>query len=566
VSFSDSLRGTWEHRRDLGALWWRFLTKLGLSKDRFHAWKPWQQRAGKVALAGVLAFLLSMFVNTLEHFFGSTKGSILTFDLSAYVVFAVIALIVIPEWGALPDVELRVIVPVAAVAAVAAAAIVGFATDSTRNAVIAGVGTFIALCAPPWLSRRGTERTPIQERKMPVGRKVVPLVVIALAITYPFYVGKLFTIPVFGPAPSVDTGVNMIVFMMMAVGLNIVVGYAGLLDLGYVAFYAIGAYTAAWFASLQFPTITFHFGAVGIDKNLPGIHITIWVLLVLAAVLTAMIGVLIGLPTLRLRGDYLAIVTLGFGEIMPQIARNGNDLFNTGFNLTGGPQGITPIDSPGFGNKLDKATHGFLPADFLTTGSANVFFWVALLLLGFTIFCSLRLRDSRLGRAWIAIREDEIAASAMGIPLMRTKTWSYAMGAFFGGLAGAYYASYKSSTFPQDFYFNISVFILCMVILGGMGNVWGVLLGAAFLEYLNVEGLANIGAWLNENLGTHIDVPGYQIGIYGVLIVVIMLLRPQGLLPSARRKRELEYGTHDEYLYDVESHDSPVYVENPEPA
>ena len=183
---------------------------------------------------------------------------------------------------------------------------------------------------------------------------------------------------------------------------------------------------------------------------------------------------------------------------MPQIARNGNDLFNTGFNLTGGPQGITPIDSPGFGNRLVDATGGFLPANFLTTGSANVFFWVALLLLGFTIFCSLRLRDSRLGRAWIAIREDEIAASAMGIPLMRTKTWAYAMGAFFGGLAGAYYASFKSSTFPQDFYFNISVFILCMVILGGMGNVWGVILGAAFLEYLNVEGLANIGAWLNE--------------------------------------------------------------------
>ena len=274
MGLSDSLRATWEHRRDLGGLWWRFLAKLGLSKDRFHEWKPWQQRAGKVALAGVLAFLLSMFVNTLEHFFGTTGGSILTFDLSAYVVFAVIALIVIPEWGALPDLELRVVVPMAAVAAVAAAAIVGFATDSTRNAVIAGVGTFIALCAPPWLSRRGTERTPVQERKMPVGRKVVPLIVIALAITYPFYVGKLFTIPVFGPAPSVDTGVNMIVFMMMAVGLNIVVGYAGLLDLGYVAFYAIGAYTAAWFASLQFPTITFHLGAVGIDKNLPGIHIT----------------------------------------------------------------------------------------------------------------------------------------------------------------------------------------------------------------------------------------------------------------------------------------------------
>jgi branched-chain amino acid transport system permease protein len=563
VGVTDSLRSAWDHRRDLGGLWWRFLAKCGLSRERFHSWKPWQQRAGKVALAGVLALLLSLFVNTLEHFFGQTKGSILTFDASAYIVFAVIALIVVPEWKALPDVELKVIIPLAAVAALAAGLIAGFSTSSTRNGIVAGVGTFIALCAPPWLGRRGTEPTPIGERRMPIGRKVVPLIVIGLAITYPFYAGKLFTFPVFGPAPSVETAVNMLVFMMMAVGLNIVVGYAGLLDLGYVAFYAVGAYTAAWFASLQFPTRTFHFGAVGIDKHLAGIHVTIWALLALAAVFTALIGVLIGLPTLRLRGDYLAIVTLGFGEIMPQVARNGNDLFNTGFNLTGGPQGITPIDSPGFGLRLDHWTGGFLPANFLTTGSANVFFWVALLLLGFTIFCSLRLRDSRLGRAWIAIREDEVAASAMGIPLMRTKTWSYACGAFFGGLAGAYYASFKSSTFPQDFYFNISVFILCMVILGGMGNVWGVLLGAAFLEYLNVEGLANIGAWLNENLGTNIDVPGYQVGIYGVLIVIVMLLRPQGLLPSARRKRELQYGTHDEYLYDVETHDTPVYAEAP---
>ena len=474
-----------------------------------------------------------------------------------------IAVIVIPEWKALPDLELRVVVPIAILAGLALGLIIGFATSSTRNGVVAGVGTLIALVAPPWLGRRGAESTPLAEKKMPIGKKVVPLIVIGLAITYPFYVGDLFTIPVFGPAPSVETGVNMLVFMMMAVGLNVVVGYAGLLDLGYVAFYAMGAYSAAWFASLQFPTRTFHLGAVGIDPHLAGIHVTIWALLVLAGVLTALIGVLIGLPTLRLRGDYLAIVTLGFGEIMPQVARNGNDLFNTGFNLTGGPQGITPIDSPGFGNRLSDWTGGFLPANFLNTGTANVFFWVALLLLGFTIFCSLRLRDSRLGRAWIAIREDEIAASAMGIPLMRTKTWAYAMGAFFGGLAGAYYASFKSSTFPQDFYFNISVFILCMVILGGMGNVWGVLLGAALLEYLNQEGLANIGAWLNENLGMHIDVPGYQVGIYGVLIVVIMLLRPQGLLPSARRKRELQYGTHDEYLYDVGTHDTPVYAEAP---
>ena len=212
---------------------------------------------------------------------------------------------------------------------------------------------------------------------------------------------------------------------------------------------------------------------------------------------------LIGLPTLRLRGDYLAIVTLGFGEIMPQIARNGDDL--AGFNLTNGPQGINPIDSPGFGETLEGAVG--LPESYLAPANAiwplndniRLFYWTALLLVLFTVFCSVRLRDSRLGRAWIAIREDETAAAAMGIPLMRTKTWAYAAGAFFGGIAGAYYATFKSGTFPDDFFFNISVFILCMVILGGMGNIVGVIVGGGFLAYLNQEGLGNIGAWLNNH-------------------------------------------------------------------
>src|SRR5581483_7758250 len=158
---------------------------------------------------------------------------------------------------------------------------------------------------------------------------VLPIVAVAAAVMYPFYQTKMFTIPVFGTWPDVATGVVMLVFVMMAVGLNIVVGYAGLLDLGYVAFYATGAYTAAWFASLQFPHTTWHFGAIGIDPKLPGIHVSIWLLLVLAGVITALFGIIIGLPTLRLRGDYLAIVTLGFGEILPQIARNGDNLFGT---------------------------------------------------------------------------------------------------------------------------------------------------------------------------------------------------------------------------------------------
>jgi branched-chain amino acid transport system permease protein len=541
----------WGHRRDLGALWWRGLGKAGLSRERFHSFPAWQQRAGKVALGGLIAFLISTLINILERSFGQgVSGSILTFDGSAYLAFGVVALLIVPEWKALPVLPLQMILPAAALVAALGGLIAGLATSSTRNGVVASVGLLIALAAPPWLAAGGRRATaPLLERRMPIGRKVVPLAALGLAITFPYYAHDMFTIPVFGEFPSVETAVYMLVFIMMAVGLNVVVGYAGLLDLGYVAFYAMGAYTAAWFASLQFPQTTLHIGSVGIDPHLPGIHITPWFLFGLAGILTAVIGVIIGLPTLRLRGDYLAIVTLGFGEIMPQIARNGNNL--GGFNFTGGPQGITPIDSPGFGHRLSDWTGGFLPADYLTTGSANAFYWTALLLLLFTIFCCTRLRDSRLGRAWIAIREDEVAASAMGVPLMRTKTWAYACGAFFGGIAGAYFAAFKSSTFPQDFFFNISVFILCMVILGGMGNIWGVILGAAFLSYLNQEGLANTGAWLNLHFGTNIDVPEYSGGIYGVIIVIIMLVRPQGLIPSARRKRELELGTHDEPAYDV---------------
>ncbi|HVC87389.1 MAG TPA: branched-chain amino acid ABC transporter permease [Gaiellaceae bacterium] len=393
-----------------------------------------------------------------------------------------------------------------------------------------------------------------------------PAVAIVLAVLYPFYQSKMFTVPVFGVWPDVATGVYMIVFVMMAVGLNIVVGYAGLLDLGYVAFYATGAYTAAWFASLQFAHVTWHFGAVGIDPKLPGIHVTIWLLLLLAGVITALFGIIIGLPTLRLRGDYLAIVTLGFGEIIYDVARNSDNFIGTGFNLTNGPNGITPLDSIGFGNSLSHWTGGLLPANYLSCCNAkylghqiqstDLFFWTAIVLLLITVFCSLRLQYSRLGRAWIAIREDETAAAAMGIPLMRTKTWAYASGAFFGGVAGAYYAVFKSATFPGDFYFNISVFILCMVILGGMGNITGVIVGGAFLAYLNEEGLANTGAWINANIhiGSHhpnLDVPLYASGIYGLIILIVMLFRPEGLIPSRRVAAEMHEGVHDEPLYDI---------------
>jgi branched-chain amino acid transport system permease protein len=391
----------------------------------------------------------------------------------------------------------------------------------------------------------------------PIGKYVLPGAVLVIAVLYPYYGTHMPQVPIFGPFPQMSTMVVMCIFTMMALGLNFVVGYAGLLDLGYVAFYAMGAYMAGWFASNQFAKQDVKFGAVGLYKGDTGFNFSIFLVLIMAGIATAVVGVIIGLPTLRLRGDYLAIVTLGFGEILPQIARNGDNLFGTGFNLTNGTGGITPIDGPGFGNWIQ--THLHLPGNFLTVhglGTSDpldaVFFWTALVLVIITIVVSARLRDSRLGRAWIAIREDETAAAAMGVPLMRVKTWSYATGAFFGGVAGAYYASYKSGAFPDDFFFQISVFILCMVILGGMGNIWGVIFGACFLSYLDREGLSNVGTWINGHFNTHLDVPLYEFGIFGAIIVIVMLFRPEGLIPSSRRAAELHEGVHDEPLYDAE--------------
>jgi branched-chain amino acid transport system permease protein len=396
-------------------------------------------------------------------------------------------------------------------------------------------------------------------RLPPAARNWIPILVpLALIALYPTYVSSLPTdLPVILRFPDVSTWVVMLVFMTMGLGLNIVVGYAGLLDLGYVAFYAVGAYTAGWLASGHFQQVRFHFGSVGISEDLQGIHVSIWLVLLVAGLVTGIAGIIIGLPTLRLRGDYLAIVTLGFGEIIPQVVRNGNDL--KGFNLTNGSFGINPIDSPGFGEAAND-TLG-LPLSFQQSfDKQNLFFWSALAILVITVFVSMRLRDSRLGRAWIAIREDETAAAAMGIPLMRTKTWSYALGAFFGGVAGAFFASFKSGAFPSEFFFNISVFILCMVVLGGMGSIVGVLLASAILAWLNVEGLANIGTWLKSDTPLDFEVAKYQFGIYGVIIVIMMLFRPEGLIPERRHKRELaaEKQGDAEDLYDSKEEDEPA--------
>ena len=366
---------------------------------------------------------------------------------------------------------------------------------------------------------------------------------IALGLSYPLIVEYLKDIPVIGDfVPGTSSMVVMMIFTMMALGLNVVVGYAGLLDLGYVAFYAAGAYVAGWLASLHFEDITFHLGSA-VAGDLPGIHINMWLVLIAAGFFTTVVGIVIGLPTLRLRGDYLAIVTLGFGEIVPQFVRNADSI--GGFDLTGGTFGIAPIDSLAIGGVVFRQE----------SNKDDLYYWAAIGLVLFTVFCCIRLRDSRLGRAWVAIREDETAAAAMGVPLMRTKTWSYAIGAFFGGVAGAFFASYRAGAFPADFFFQFSVFLLCMVILGGMGSIWGVIAGGLILSYLDREGLATIGSKIQEG-GLDFDPTKYQFGIYGLIIVVMMLLRPTGLIPERRHKIELEEGVHDTPFYDVQTEGS----------
>jgi branched-chain amino acid transport system permease protein len=387
-----------------------------------------------------------------------------------------------------------------------------------------------------------------------VRRWALPVAAIVLIFTYPlwaikdpfasFFVGRL--------GLDMDTAFQMAVYVMLALGLNIVVGYAGLLDLGYVAFFALGAYTLGWFGSGLFSTHNVHFLDVG-NKAIPGYHLSFWVIVPLAGLVCAIAGVIIGWPTLRLRGDYLAIVTLGFGEIIPDVFRNGDDI--AGHNLTNGVRGVTQLDRPGFGKTLNDATNGFLPDRYSSLPTElKPWFYTILIMVLITIFVNRRLRDSKLGRAWIAVREDEIAASAMGVPLMRTKLWAYAIGGIFGGLAGSIYGSFINGIFPTSFSFQISVIVLVMVVVGGMGNIWGVIFGACLISWLNFTGLTKIGSALNDAIpgSAHdVDINKYKYGIFGGLLILMMLFRPEGLIPSARRKAELKEGEGEVSLYDV---------------
>jgi branched-chain amino acid transport system permease protein len=342
----------------------------------------------------------------------------------------------------------------------------------------------------------------------------------------------------------VQTCTTALAYIVMALGLNIVVGFAGLLDLGYVAFFAIGAYTAGWFGSGFFSRVGggegWHILVSGFASKVPGIHVNFLLILVIAVLLAALAGIIIGLPTLRLRGDYIAIVTLAFGEIIGRIAVNGDGLKIDGQPLTAGRQGISPVD------KIDLP---FLEPFGLL--DLRPWYWFALVLVGFVLFVNFRLRDSRLGRAWVALREDEIAAVAMGVPSVKTKLLAYATGAAMGGIAGAFLGSFLNTVNADQFQFYFSILVLAMIILGGLGSIWGVVLGAIVLSFINTWLIPDvINSWPGK-LGLDFDATQITFAIYGFLLVMMMILRPQGLLPERRHKMELaEHAeTSDETLY-----------------
>jgi branched-chain amino acid transport system permease protein len=312
-------------------------------------------------------------------------------------------------------------------------------------------------------------------------------------------------------------------FMVLALGLNVVVGFAGLLDLGYAAFFAIGAYTMAFLTSTVSP--------IGFVRD--GNHVNFFLAMFISSAVAAIFGVLLGAPTLRLRGDYLAIVTLGFGEIVPLVIKNTPE-------LTKGTQGMNPIgypEIPGVSFVID-----LLPWYYLI---------VAVLML--SILITARLRTSRVGRAWAAMREDEVAAASMGINLVTTKLFAFSLGASFSGFAGSIWASYLQVIAPEQFDFTVSIFVLSMIILGGLGNIGGVIAGGVMLGFVDrvlfdwINGLVHgVGQAIGNQDLSIMDVSRSRQLIFGVALVAMMLLRPEGLFPSARVRAELHAAEDDE--------------------
>jgi branched-chain amino acid transport system permease protein len=317
---------------------------------------------------------------------------------------------------------------------------------------------------------------------------------------------------------------DVLVLVILALGLNIVVGYAGLLDFGYAAFFAIGAYTAG---ILTWPV--------------HGLEWNFWIVIWAAVIVAAFFGIVIGTPTLRLRGDYLAIVTLAFGEIVPVVIRNlGSLTIQIGpwklldkWNLTNGVQGLNPVGRPWIGNY----EFGFDPTPW---------YFLILLIGALVIFTNVRLQNSRLGRAWMALREDETAADCMGVNPITTKLLAFALGASFSGFSGAFFAAKLQAIFPELFKFNLSIMVLCMVVLGGMGNIKGVIVGGMLIQLFDrviLTQTTNLvqaaGRSLNIAALTTVDLGLWRWFFFGLALVIVMVLRPEGLFPSAARRAEL---------------------------
>ena len=391
-----------------------------------------------------------------------------------------------------------------------------------------------------------------QHRGRTIGLTILFVAIIAYPVIGHYVLAPFSRNVVPLPFPDDTVATFMMIFAIMAIGLNIVAGFAGLLDLGYVAFYAIGAYCAAFLASP-------HFGALGINLTFlghvgpgaSGIHLPFWIIAIVAVIVVATFGALLGAPTLRLRGDYLAIVTLGFGEIVPLFFKNLSSVtfsLNLGpiniqlqnQNWTGGVQGINPIDPPyiPFFDIIFDARSGALAV------------YLGLFLLGIAILVARNLERSRIGRAWGALREDETAAEMMGVNTVRTKLLAFALGASFAGVAGSFQASYLGASTSDFFDFSISILVLIMVILGGIGNIWGAVLGAFALTYVDKTLLPYIGQRIGDVAPSIPNPAEYNFLIYGVILVLMMRFRPQGFLPS--RQREAELSVHGLEVADLE--------------
>ena len=390
-------------------------------------------------------------------------------------------------------------------------------------------------------SRRPTFPKPFAGIEKRRRERVILAVLVVLAIVYPLIYRALQAQLSFVPWPDTAVLIVACTFGILALGLNIVMGFAGLLDLGYVAFYAIGAYTTAFLASGQF-----------------GIHISWWIVVWIAVAAAALFGILLGTPTLRLRGDYLAIVTLGFGEIVRIVFRNLGDitfalpaflggavLLGPHANLTGGNVGINPIDPPSipipgpWGSQLVFSNQNPIAA-----------FYLIVALLALTYFFCVRLRDSKLGRAWMAIREDETAAAAMGINTVSTKLLAFALGASFSGFAGAFTGAYQTAIFAESFNFAVSILVVVIIILGGIGSLRGVVIGAFAVQYVNLTFLKWAGEFVNppiNSLGNAVGVAlledfnlvTYNYLIFGVVLAIMMVKRPEGLFPVEHARAEM---------------------------